>query len=267
VKLWQPQKDISVKLLPAIPLTIGVVDTSQYGYLEDPITHYTGARFNFDLDSRDIPVKFKISGWDIDRTNEIQIFINGAFLGNMSVTPDSSFGSPDTFLIPTSLLSIGKNEVELQQRKRSNTFTDFAALKWAVKDISVDFVRPDLTALSLSIENPVISGKPFNAVAEVKNLGEAPSSPGRINFYLSQDDVISTDDMPIGTSELSPITPSETLKLSKVGLSTQQVNTNYYLGFCISEVANEINLANNCSTGIELKNNSAIAPIIMLLVD
>jgi hypothetical protein len=133
-------KDISVKLIPAIPLTIGTQDTNQYGYLETP-TRYTGLRFTFNLLDRELDRKLTLTGWDIDQADETEVFLNGSSLGYLETTQQSSFGTRNSFILPTSILSVGENLIELQQLKPSGSFSGFEYEKWAVKDILVEFKK------------------------------------------------------------------------------------------------------------------------------
>jgi hypothetical protein len=79
-------KDVIVSLLPSIPLTLNVTDTNFYGYSETP-TRFTGARFKFDLANLDDELQFDVTGWDIDRPDETQVFLNGVSIGYLTQGP------------------------------------------------------------------------------------------------------------------------------------------------------------------------------------
>jgi len=262
-------KDISVKLLPAIPLTVGTKDTNQYGYSETP-TRYTGARFKFELADRNFDHKVTLTGWDIDGADETEVFLNGNSLGFLTVGAlSSSYSIPDSFILPISMLSVGDNIIELQQREPGGSWLGFEFEKWAVKDILVEVARPDLSVVSVEIADRAIhKEKPFTVLAKIENQGDAPSSIVTINFHVSDDEIITPNDSVIGTSTLTAVNPNQIKDLVRAGLVTSLINKGYFLGLCVEGVVNELNTANNCSIGIRLNSNAAsMVPILDLLFD
>lgn len=260
-------KNIRASFNPTIELQLGTVDTNVYGYLQEP-NRFTGARFSVNITNSSVDHKLKMTGWDIDIPTETRVFVNGYLIGNLNVSNSSSFGQPSVFTVPSSRLNSGENSIELQQNNPGVSWFGFEDRKWAVKDISIDIFRPDLVAQDIVLAKKNIrAGEPFEAIALIKNQGDSASSSTGAFFYVSQDSVINFNDTIIGNFPTGSIGVNQAINLNAAGLSTQQINTGYYLGFCINAATNETVTNNNCSLGLSLKSVPSIAPVIMLLMD
>jgi len=155
-KPWEI-RNIQMNFLPSIPLIVGAEDNSLYGYEQDP-TRFTGLRANFDLPivGEIEPHTLSATGFDIDISNETEVFVNGEFLGNLNVGAASSqFSSPNRFSLSPAILRNGKNYVEFVQREpQTGVWAGFENEKWAVKDLSVkkkkDVIAPIIMFLLLN---------------------------------------------------------------------------------------------------------------------
>ncbi|MBL4674110.1 MAG: hypothetical protein JKX81_17755 [Arenicella sp.] len=144
-------KDVSIKFLPTIRLTVGAMDTNQYGYLETP-SRYTGARFKFDLPARDKDYKLTMTGWDIDRSDETEVLFNGTSIGFLRAgSSNNSYSTKNTFTLSKSLLSVGANVIELRQRYPDSAWSGLEAEKWAVKDILVESKKTFMSPIIMLI--------------------------------------------------------------------------------------------------------------------
>jgi hypothetical protein len=132
-------RNIQMSFLPSVPLTVGTVNNSLYGYQQNP-TRFTGLRATFDLPAGEIErYTLSATGFDIDLANETEVFVNGNFLGNLNVGAGSSqFSTPNQFLLSSTILKNGKNYIEFVQREpQVGVWSGFQNEKWAVKDILV----------------------------------------------------------------------------------------------------------------------------------
>ncbi len=264
-------KDIGIKLIPAIPITVGVRDTNRYGYSEPP-NRFTGARFTFDLTNLDNDHKVVMTGWDIDTPTETEAFLNGTSLGFIATTESNSFGEPNSFLLPKSFLSVGTNLIELQQAKPVSNWAGFENEKWAVKDILVEITSPDLTPSRVRLNDRTLTAdEPFSITASLSNLGDGSSGASTASFYVSDDKTITASDQLLNSFAVGSIAPYSTATLTQ-SLSSNLMNQGKYIGVCLASVANEANVSNNCSSGTAFQNNTdrgkiaAVAAAVNILV-
>lgn len=122
---------------PAINLSLGIVDTNEYGYQKTP-ARYTGVRFRVKIEDRKLDHKISMEGWDIDVADETEVYMNGTFLGHLKVSRNNAYGEKSSFIARKSLLRNGINHIELVQRETGNGWSGLKYEKWAVKNILVE---------------------------------------------------------------------------------------------------------------------------------
>ena len=112
--------------------------------------------------------------------------------------------------------------------------------------------HPDLSVGSPSVDDasPETGGS-FALSATVTNQGDRESVATTMRFYRSPDPTITTEDVPVGTMPVGPLTEvgsrSETVLLT----APVEPGTHYY-GACVDPVPGEAKTANNCSPGVEV---------------
>lgn len=143
-------KNINIRLLPVIPLELGLLNEGEYGSFGDP-TRFTGARFSFEHDFA-TPNQFgqnlalSMRGYDIDSDDETEVFLNNTSLGFLSKTGNNSYGDLSKFLLNHSLMVDGANTIELVQKKPLSGIGSEEDQKWAVKDILIELSSPMILA-------------------------------------------------------------------------------------------------------------------------
>lgn len=131
--------NISISYLPIVPLNLGQIDRRLFGYEQNP-TRFTGLRMSFNLSTSELRDQYELTvqGFDIDLPDESSVFINGIFLGNLSVAASGQFSPADTFSLPSNSLRQGANFVEFVQRKREGgVFSGFNQERWSVRNIGI----------------------------------------------------------------------------------------------------------------------------------
>ena len=112
-----------------VVLTVGVLETGQYGNKYGTNQHKFGIPLNFQNVGVDLVLT--LTGYDIDFTNEVSVSLNGVFLGYLSKGPNNNLNSGDTFAIPVSGLVPGENVIFVDQ-ERSRRY------KWGATNILLD---------------------------------------------------------------------------------------------------------------------------------
>lgn len=262
-RLWG-LTNVSVTLTPIVELAVGQNDAATYGYSEDP-ERPSGMRVSFPLQNVTSDMEFTLTGWDIDRTDETEVFLNGKSQGFLNVTPSSSYGTPQRFIFRRADLGQGDNLIEFVQRVPF--LSGFELEKWAVKDMIVRFARPDMVGEQVSLQDRVLkSNVPFTVQATVLNNGKGSAPATILRFYLSTDENISTSDTQLASMPFAALSEQRTRAVLQQ-LQTTLVNSGRYIGFCLDAAQGETSLANNCSAGVALKSELNVAPIITLLFD
>lgn len=265
-RLWGVT-DISAELTPVVNLTIGVTDSATYGYLQTP-PRYTGLRSSFTLTSVSNDLAFSVDGWDIDTTDETQIFLNGKSYGFLTKGASSSVFSPtDTFIFRKNDLREGINIIEFSQRFPGSTWAGLENEKWAVKNQRLQLALPDLAPEPVNIvDKSIKSNQPFDVLTTIKNAGDGSADATLVRFYISNDPTITSNDTQISTAALATLNEGRSRAFTK-SIQSSLVNAGYYIGVCVDSVASESVINNNCSVGVPLKSDPVMAPIIMLLLD
>ena len=126
----------------SINLTIGTKDTSGYGYGFGSNRHRSQLTANFAKPNNDNDLKFSVTGWDIDRSDETRVYLNELLLGFLSKKCSSCFNDGDEFLIESDRLKTGNNQITFIQRTPDTTWNGFQNEKWGVTDLLIKEKAP-----------------------------------------------------------------------------------------------------------------------------
>lgn len=252
-------RGISIEYIEPVGLSVGSNNGTQYGSNQSP-TRFTGLRANFNLLSITNDYSLQVRGWDIDSSNEVQVFLNGASVGFLDVSANQNFNFGTNFTFPKASLRTGSNQIEFVQKASSD--------QWAVKDMMVSVLRPDIIPSRVNIKDHQLqSGEPFNVFTVVSNIGAGSSHATTLSYYVSPDKNINpASDALLRSVPLGSISANASVSVTN-DMQSALVNQGYFLGVCLASVTNEANSGNNCSEGVALKSDVTIAPIIMLLLD
>lgn len=260
-------RDIKLARLPDVPLTFGQKESNVYGSISTPERH-TGVEYRFDV-ATPVDSVISLTGYDIDFTDEIQISINGKFLGNLPRTANNAFGGTASFFVPKSSLQSSDNIIELTQRFPNQVFDQAHERKWAVTNMMITKTLPDVVSENIQLSEKILKKlKPFNVTASFKNNGVGLSPASVIEYYLSTDNNIDRiNDTLIGQSPIGSIPQGTTASVTRQ-ISTEFIGEGYFIGACYRPVNAETNKTNNCSRAIKLRSvNGAIPAVITLLMN
>lgn len=257
-------RNISIEYIEPVELTVGSQDNALYGYNQTP-SRFAGLRANFSLSNTAYDYRLSVTGWDIDRADETEVFINGSSLGYLSAQYNA-YNSGDIFTLSKSSLLVGTNQIEFVQRYPDGFWTGVTNEEWAVKDIKVRVSRPDLSVSDMKLHDTVLhTDQSFSVSANVINIGETVSKASTLYFLISNNESINLSDTVVATSSIPTLSINSSLTITKSILSSL-VNKGYFIGVCASVVTNETTTNNNCSEGIVIDSKAIVAPMIMLLL-
>jgi len=259
-------RNIKADFHPVVNLTVGQTNTNEYGYSHTP-ARFTGLRAVFDLPVVQGDYILSATGWDMDRADENEVFINGTSLGFLNQGSSSAYAPRNNFIIRSSLLEQGNNSIEFVQRRPGGDWQFFEDEKWAVRDIRIDLARPDLAVQQLKINDARLeSSEPFNTTASIRNIGIGSSIVGSTaRFYASSDKVINANDTLLKSVSFAALLENRS-RVIDTSIQTSLVNQGLYFGVCVDTVPTESIGGNNCSKAIKLSNAPVTAPIIMMLL-
>jgi hypothetical protein len=121
-----------------ITLTVGVMDSGEYGHNYGSSQHATELSAGFEGTTVDL--YFFVTGYDIDYADEVAVYLNDDLLGYLSKGPDNGLNSGDMFPIPASAQLAGENRIKLAVKT--------AGWKWGVTDLLLSessLPPPDVT--------------------------------------------------------------------------------------------------------------------------
>jgi len=260
-------RNITADFHPVIESTVGETDSNEYGYSQTP-ARLTGARAVFELPVVNGDYILSASGWDMDRADENEVFLNGTSLGFLNQGPSSAYATRNNFILRSDLLQQGNNSIEFVQRVPDDDWQGFQDEKWAVRDIRVEQALPDLTVSSVEIIDKQLDGStPFQATATISNVGIGSSVVGSVaHFYASSDKTINSNDTVLQMIPFAPLLENRSTIVNAT-IQTSLVNQGLYFGVCVDSVPTEGAIGNNCSKAIRLSNTPSLAPIMMMILD
>ena len=127
---------------------------------------------------------------------------------------------------------------------------------------------PDLIISSRSVsDSSLATGASFILNTTVLNQGTGTAASTTLRYYRSTDSTISRTDTSVGTDVVRSLAASATSRESISLTAPSSVGT-YYYGACVESVVGEVNLNNNCSTGVSiLASGSSTGSIKFTLTD
>ncbi|MEN8108487.1 MAG: S8 family serine peptidase [Pseudomonadota bacterium] len=118
---------------PVIPLLIDVVDSGLYGHRYGTDEHKTLLVATF-LDDGASAYELGVTGYDIDSSDEVAVYLNDGFIAHLSPGPDNDLNSSDIISLDPGLLLGGENRLEFRQRT--------AGFTWGVTGLGVRIPPP-----------------------------------------------------------------------------------------------------------------------------
>ncbi len=95
-------------------LTLNQESNSQYGWQYGTSQHKDNIIFQFDSNDQDRYLH--ITGYDVDFTDEVCLFLNGQNIGCLDKTPNNSLGLAQVFTLPAGLQNNGVNILDIRQK-------------------------------------------------------------------------------------------------------------------------------------------------------
>ena len=116
--------------------------------------------------------------------------------------------------------------------------------------VLVTIAPPDLSVTSPSVSDPTpTAGDVITVFANINNNGGAGSGATTLRYYRSNDSVISTGDVQIGTDAQASLNPGASIARSEPLVFSGSPGT-YWYGACVDTVVGETVTTNQCSTGV-----------------
>ena len=116
---------------------------------------------------------------------------------------------------------------------------------------------PDLVVQSPSVEgdSSLTAGASFTLSVTVHNQGNGPSDGTPLQYYLSTNQMIASDDTLLDTGWVDPVPVAGSRSLS-IKLTAPSVNGTHFYGACVQPFPNESNKDNNCSDAVAVMVDS-----------
>ncbi len=252
-------RGIVVEYLEPLEFVVGENNAQAVGTITGGINRPTGARININLEENDTSFLLGVDGFDIGSDNEVEVLLNGNSAGFLARTNPFTF-SRSEIAIPPALTLVGANQIEFRQSLGITTSN------WGIRNFSLSPLLPDLALSAFEIiTDPLERDEPFSVDIQADNLSEGEASGVSITFFLSDDDEIDDTDQALQNFEVDDLNGLANQELS-FELATAEIDTNQFLGACISSDQTDSDVTNNCTSGIELKGRAVVAPIINLVL-
>jgi subtilisin-like proprotein convertase family protein len=162
---------------PAIPLTLSVRETGEYGQNFNGQTDADGlVEASFTGTGEDLLLTF--GGFDIDNANEVEVLLNGSSLGILSAGIDGGLASYQ-FLIDGTAQLAGENTIGFVQ-------LGDAAWTWGVTDILLEAAGPAMT-LTVDTMETGSYGNNFAGMSDGDGLVQASFSSAGQDLLLTFD--------------------------------------------------------------------------------
>ena len=182
------------------------------------------------------------------------------FIGTRVINLNAnSFVNTTTWLnIPTSVPT-GNYYVGWTMSASSSTYP--SGRHWAVigsEKLTVNNPPADLITINPAVSKSVLlPGEVFTASATVKNQGGVSSVSSLLRYYRSNNSIISTGDIQIGSDFVTGLSPNGT-SFESAPVVAPAAKGLYWIGACVDSVAGESPTNNQCSTGVAI--NVGIPP-------
>ena len=146
-----------------ITLTVGTLESGQYGHFFDPQRN-DGDEVTASFQGTGQDLLLSLTGYDIDKTTEVQVLLNGNSLGFLSQGPNNGLNAGDSFAITAAQQQQGENILTFAQQ--------FTGWGWGVTNILLQDAAaptPSLVAAGdAAQENSLLGG----AGDDILNGGE-----------------------------------------------------------------------------------------------
>ena len=124
--------------------------------------------------------------------------------------------------------------------------------------------RPDLIVTNMMASRTnLVPPETITLTATVSNTGARSSTATTLRWYHSTDNIITTNDTPIGTNAVSILAAGDSLTLSNTITVPNTLGTNYY-GVCVDSVTDESDPNNNCSSSVRVVVVTAPPPDLIV---
>ena len=123
---------------------------------------------------------------------------------------------------------------------------------------------PDLTVQPVSLNDTSLNpGQSFTISTSVSNQGSANANSTTLRYYRSNDASITTDDIQIATDAVAALAANGN-SAESANVSAPNATGQYWIGACVDTVTNESNIANNCSSGVQITVANPGAPDLIV---
>ncbi len=200
-----------------------------------------------------------------DVVNQSTAIIQGSTL-RYYLSDDSTLSSSDTVVATDTVSVLSGGETSLEQaviRAPSDLGTYWVGAcvdtvtgetqtsNQCTSAIEISIIQPDLIVSDFSVtgsEFTAGSSYLYAMTAIVKNQGTDTSEETRLRYYISSDNIISSDDYELLDSYFSPLYADQTVT-RRASLTLPAIVGSYWLGACIDPKPDESNINNQCSSG------------------
>ena len=141
--------DLLLEAPPQVTLTQGNMDSGQYGHGYGSDLNDLEVKATFEFTGTDLVLH--VTGYDIDHTDEIGVYLNDARIGYLSVGPDNGVNAGDDYLIPSGLQVSGENHVTFRQDGQAGWI-------WGVTDLLIDAYTPPAYPADITLTPGAMNG-------------------------------------------------------------------------------------------------------------
>ena len=99
---------------PPVALDVGVQNDGRYGRNYGSKRHYDALTATFNTDAG-ADLQLGVSGYDIDKTTEVAVLLNGNLIGHLRRGPNNGLNAGNSFTLPAAQLNNGQNLIVFQQ--------------------------------------------------------------------------------------------------------------------------------------------------------
>jgi len=106
--------------------------------------------------------------------------------------------------------------------------------------------KPDMIVLDTEIETVMKSGESYSPKGTVQNIGDSLAKDIELTFYISDDNIITSNDTPIGSYYNFGNIDSKQHKTENITIVASRSWNKKYIGACVTSTSQEITTSNNC---------------------